>query len=186
MLKPRRSACRLASGRTSDLTRPLLSCERRHALTRHGWSDWCSGCGPIGLITAAVSHAYSARKIIGFDINPARVEFAKKYMSPLTGKPIFDHVFLVDGLPSTPVGHQNGHGGDQAADEHHQTPGDCRWEWAKVRAAQWCEETGLVGEEGVDRVIEAAGAEDAMLHGIAFCKQGGVCEWDRLVVTDLH
>lgn len=147
--------------------------------TWSGPPDVGSGCGPIGLITAAVSHAYSARKIIGFDINPARVEFAKKYMSPLTGKPIFDHVFLVEGLPSTPLGHgqQNGHGAEAAAyDEHHQTPGDCRWEWAKVRAAQWCEETGLVGEEGVDRVVEAAGAEDAMLHGIAFCKQGGVCE----------
>ena len=60
-----------------------------------------SGTGPIGLITAAVAHAYSARKIMGFDINPKRVEFARKYISPITGKPIFDHVFLNTAIPTT-------------------------------------------------------------------------------------
>ena len=37
---------------------------------------------------------------MGFDINPKRVEFARKYISPITGKPIFDHVFLNTAIPT--------------------------------------------------------------------------------------
>jgi D-xylulose reductase len=157
-----------------------------------------SGCGPIGLITAAVAHAYSVRKIIAFDINAGRVEFAKKYLSPLTGKPIIDHVFHISDLPAskrsdTPNGlsshigeagtgggitdgevvdtHGNGNG-----DEHEETVGDLKWGWAKKRMAEILEQVGLAEEEGVDRVIEASGSEDAMLHGIAIAKQGATCE----------
>lgn len=36
-----------------------------------------SGCGPLGLITMAVAKSYGVAKIIAFDIEPARVEFAK-------------------------------------------------------------------------------------------------------------
>ncbi|ORY24057.1 putative xylitol dehydrogenase [Naematelia encephala] len=158
------------------------------------------GCGPIGLITAAVAHAYSARKIIAFDINPSRVEFARKYISPITGRPIIDHVFLVDAIPSTPIhapaanGHSHGlvekvseapsaagladgQGGSAAAveDDHEDVPvGDRKWEWAKIRAAKYIEEAGLTAEEGVDRVVEASGAEDSGLLGIAIAKQGGI------------
>nr|ODN89302.1 xylitol dehydrogenase [Cryptococcus depauperatus CBS 7855] len=149
------------------------------------------GCGPIGLIAGAVAHAYSARKIIGFDNNPSRVEFAKHYMSPLTGKPIFDHVFLTKDLPTTPLKNpSSGHSknkliplsetGSTAAiedgevvDEEQVTPGDRKWEWAKKVAAEFIEKAGLVSEEGVDRVIEATGAEDCMFMGIAVVKRGG-------------
>lgn len=146
-----------------------------------------SGCGPIGLITAAVAHAYSARKIIGVDISPSRVEFAKKYMSPLTGKPIFDAVFLNTALPTesapsqgsgatTPhVGNDTEVGDATTADEHHETLGDIKWEHAKQRAAKWVKELGLTEEEGLDRVVEASGAEDCMLLGIAIAKQGATC-----------
>jgi D-xylulose reductase len=150
-----------------------------------------SGCGPIGLITAAVAHAYSARKIIAFDVNPGRVDFAKKYISPLTGKPIIDHVFHIAPLPSskrsdTPNGLSShigeaGTGGgitDGEVVEGHEeeTESDMKWGWAKKRMAEILEQVGLVDEEGVDRVIEASGSEDAMLHGVAIAKQGATCE----------
>ncbi|WVQ79148.1 hypothetical protein IAT38_001244 [Cryptococcus sp. DSM 104549] len=152
------------------------------------------GCGPIGLITAAVAHAYSARKIIAFDNNPVRVEFAKKYISPLTGKPIIDHVFLVKDLPTSSLlaktnGTANGDGlahkiseagsgagvgdGEVVDHDHEESLGDRKWEWAKKIAAGFIEEAGLTEEEGVDRVVEATGAEDSMLLGIAIAKQGG-------------
>jgi D-xylulose reductase len=147
-----------------------------------------SGCGPIGLISAAVAHAYSASKIIAFDISPSRVEFAKKYLSPLTGRPIIDHVFHIDPIPAVPtskISHkENDHQGENGEipvaedddEEHHETEGDIKWELAKERMLMICKECGLDAEQGVDRVIEASGSEDAMMHGVAICKQGGVCE----------
>ncbi|CAK7270426.1 hypothetical protein SEPCBS119000_004085 [Sporothrix epigloea] len=127
-----------------------------------------SGCGPIGLITAAVAHAYSARKIIGFDIKPSRVDFAKSYLSPLTGKPIFDNVFLLEPLASevstsTP---ETGH--------DHVSPGDLAYMAAKKNMEVILDATGLALDGGVDRVVEASGAQDTMLHGVAICKAGGI------------
>jgi len=150
-------------------------------------ADIASGCGPIGLITAAVAHAYSARKIIGIDNSPFRVDFAKKYISPLTGKPIFDAVYLNTDLPTDSLKHPTKSAtphvgtdtevGDATAenDDDHETVGDIKWEHAKLRVQGWVKELGLEDEEGVDRVVEASGAEDCMLLGIAFAKQGGTC-----------
>lgn len=154
------------------------------------------GCGPIGLIIAAVAHAYSARKIIAFDINPKRVEFARNYISPITGKPIIDHVFLNEPLLSSsckakpqanglseklgedPSGAGMGDGEvGVVEDEEHETEGDGKWEWAKIKAAEFLEKADLGSEEGVDRVIEASGVEDCGLLGVALAKQGAVCEW---------
>lgn len=136
-----------------------------------------------------MAHAYSARKIIGIDISPSRVEFAKKYMSPLTGKPIFDAVYLNTPLPteslkvsakvkSTSHVGTDTEVGDATAgsEEDHESVGDNMWEHAKLRAQEWVKESGLEDEEGVDRVVEASGAEDSMLLGIAFAKQGATCE----------
>lgn len=39
------------------------------------------------------------------------------------------------------------------------------------------EEVGLSEAGGVDRVIEASGAPDSMLHGVAIAKQGGICKY---------
>ena len=163
-----------------------------------------SGCGPIGLISAAVAHAYSARKIIGIEISPARVEFARKYMSPITGKPIFDHVFLNTDLPSTlpkANGHTNGHShlADQvgemgpafvlgdgqagvAGDDfaiHEPTPGDIKWEAAKEVVAEWIEAAGETSEFGFDKVIEATGTEDGGHLSVALAKPGGTCQYCR-------
>lgn len=85
------------------------------------------GTGPIGLITGAVARAYGLSKIVGFDVNPKRVAFAQAYKDP-SGRPVFDHVFLVPELPTTQPsdGHANG------GEEHEETPiGDIKYEAAK-------------------------------------------------------
>lgn len=140
------------------------------------------GCGPVGLIAAAVCRAYGVAKIIGFDIRPKRVAFAEGYVS--AGRKVFDKVFLVDDLPAAPVsngsgaanGHDHGHG---VQDDEEWPAGDLKFEAAKVRAAKYLAEAGIEGE-GVDRVIEASGAEDAGLLGIAIAKQGAVCKCPRV------
>ncbi|GAB1214560.1 hypothetical protein ATERTT37_003724 [Aspergillus terreus] len=113
----------------------------------------------------AVAHAYCAAKIIAFEINPSRVAFAKEYRSPMTGRPIIDRVYQIEPIPT---------GDGQVQDAEEQTPGDAKWEHAKKRMEAIIQECGFSAEQGVDRVIEASGAEDAMLHGVALCKQGGV------------
>lgn len=115
------------------------------------------------------------------------MDFAKKYISPLTGKPIFDAVYLNTDLPTDSLKHPTKSAaphvgtdtevGDATAenDDDHETVGDIKWEHAKLRVQGWVKELGLEDEEGVDRVVEASGAEDCMLLGIAFAKQGGTC-----------
>lgn len=145
------------------------------------------GCGPIGLIAAAVAHSYSAKSIVGFDINPKRVDFARAYKSPITGKPIFDSVFLVTDLPSkqadldaersSGVNGRNGHA--HSAEE--MTTGDVKYEAAKFRAAGYLRQMGEnVDADGVDRVIEASGAEDAGMLGVAIAKQGAICKLPKV------
>lgn len=171
----------------------------------------CSGCGPIGLITAAVAHAYSARKIIAFDISPSRVEFARKYLSPLTGRPIIDHVFLVEPLPgaaqsgveitgsycvppadtadvpvpSTTNGANGANGGNGEEEHEEVTEGDFKWGVAQERMVEILRQCGLEAEEGVDTVVEASGAGDSMLHGVAICKQGGTCKYCLCLIPAL-
>lgn len=140
-----------------------------------------SGCGPIGLITAAVAHAYSARKIIAFDVRPSRVAFARKYLSPLTGRPIIDHVFHIADIPDFPKQPSTDGNGHATAEASHddevveETVGDKMWRCAQENMREIVAQCGLEAEGGVDRVVEASGAQDAMLHGVAICKQGGVC-----------
>lgn len=66
--------------------------------------------------------------------------------------------------------------GEILDEDHEETIGDKKWEWAKKIVAGFVQEAGLTAEEGVDRVVEATGAEDCMLMGIAIAKQGGNCK----------
>lgn len=43
------------------------------------WLIAHSGCGPLGLLTLAVAKAYGVRKVIMFDIEKSRVDFAVQY-----------------------------------------------------------------------------------------------------------
>lgn len=144
------------------------------------------GCGPIGLFAAAVAHAYSTRLIVGFEPNPKRVAFARAYKSPITGKPIFDHVFQVDDLPSVREakgnGAANGHGHAHHATSDEDLVGEIKFDAAKARAQEYIKQVD-VGEDGFDRVIEASGAEDAGLLGIAIAKQGATCEQTPLIAA---
>jgi D-xylulose reductase len=136
-------------------------------------------------------------------------------MSPLTGRRIFDHVFLTTELPETPPGkganghvhasgHANGHANGHTdghidatthcighTDLHRHVPaGDNKFEWAKKRVAAWLDEAGLAGDGGVDKVVEATGVEDGMMYGVALGKQGSTCECDihvngRELISDL-
>ena len=45
------------------------------------------GAGPVGLLCGAVAKAFGANKIIAVDIQPARLEFAKKYTATSTFEP---------------------------------------------------------------------------------------------------
>ena len=51
------------------------------------------GCGPIGLLCQSVCKAYAAKKVIGVDISPSRLEFAKSFG--------VDGVFLPPAKPET-------------------------------------------------------------------------------------
>jgi hypothetical protein len=85
----------------------------------------------------------------------------------------------------------DGEVGDATAEnDDHETIGDIKWEHAKLRVQGWVKELGLEEEEGVDRVVEASGAEDCMLLGVAFAKQGGTCTsplpgstWTELTIS---
>lgn len=65
---------------TWELIKPSLSCE--YLRTSMIWimlMNWWSGCGPLGLLIMAVARAYGVKKIIAFDVEQSRVDFAVKY-----------------------------------------------------------------------------------------------------------
>lgn len=131
------------------------------------------GCGPIGLITGAVARAYGLSKVVGFDVNPKRVAFAQRYKDPL-GRPVFDHVFLVPELPAELP--QNGEANGDAHEGHEgheEAPplGDVKYEAAKRNATAYLRQAGVDGE-GFERVVEASGAEDGGMLGVALAAMG--------------
>ncbi|EJT47281.1 hypothetical protein A1Q1_03910 [Trichosporon asahii var. asahii CBS 2479] len=128
------------------------------------------GTGPIGLITGAVARAYGLSKIVGFDVNPKRVEFARKYKDP-SGRAVFDHVFVVPELP-TALPAKNGNANGASHDDEEEVPvGDIKYEAAKRNAAEYLREAG-VDSEGFERVVEASGAEDGGMLGVALTQMG--------------
>lgn len=130
------------------------------------------GTGPIGLITGAVARAYGLSKIVGFDVNPKRVEFARKYRDP-SGRAVFDHVFVVPELPTSLPSNGNANGDANGGDrEEEEVPvGDIKYEAAKRNAKTYLEEAG-VDSEGFERIVEASGAEDGGMLGVALAAMG--------------
>lgn len=59
----------------------------KQADVRPGDSVVVFGAGPVGLLCGAVAKAFGANKIIAVDIQPSRLEFAKKYTATGTFEP---------------------------------------------------------------------------------------------------
>ncbi|KAI4525680.1 chaperonin 10-like protein [Schizophyllum commune] len=103
------------------------------------------GCGPVGLLCMATAKAIGASRIIGVDIVPERLEFAKKYAATdvyLPGKP---------------------------------KEGESQVEYSKRNAQEMMQKLGITdrGESAIDLVIEASGAPPSIQTGIYVTKTGG-------------
>jgi D-xylulose reductase len=101
------------------------------------------GCGPVGLLCMAVAKALGASRIIGIDINPSRLEFAKQYAAT--------HTYL----PLKPEKGEVEYGRRNAADMKKQLGITER------------------GSGGIDLVIDASGAEASIQTAIYIVKAGG-------------
>lgn len=64
----------------------------RQASITPGQSVIVMGAGPVGLLCAAVAKAYGASTIVAVDIQPARLEFAKKFVAT--------HIFTPERVPA--------------------------------------------------------------------------------------
>ncbi|EJU06497.1 GroES-like protein [Dacryopinax primogenitus] len=109
------------------------------------------GCGPVGLLCMAVSRALGASTIVAVDIQPARLEFARKYAAT--------HVFL----PLKPE-----EGESRIAHSRRCAEGICAlmgWDKDLVKG---------VGLGGTDTVLEATGAESCIQTGVYVARRGGV------------
>jgi D-xylulose reductase len=65
----------------------------RQAAVSPGISIVIFGAGPVGLLCCAVAKAFGAEKVIAVDIQPSRLEFARKFEATST--------FLPDTIPAT-------------------------------------------------------------------------------------
>jgi len=103
------------------------------------------GAGPVGLLSMAVAKACGANRVIGIDIVQSRLDFAKKYAAT--------DVFL----PPKP------------------NDGESKIDFSKRVAAQISKELNIPdrGENSLDLIIDASGAEACIQMAIFLVKQGG-------------
>jgi D-xylulose reductase len=101
------------------------------------------GCGPVGLLCMAVAKALGASRIIGIDISPSRLEFAKQYAATHTYSPLQPEKGEVE------------YGRRNAADMKKQLGITER------------------GNGAIDLVIDASGAEASIQTAIYIVKAGG-------------
>jgi D-xylulose reductase len=57
----------------------LYVLKNTHSCREERWLIDYSGCGPLGLLVIAVAKAYGVQKVIAFDIQESRVDFAVQY-----------------------------------------------------------------------------------------------------------
>lgn len=78
----------------------------------------CSGCGPLGLLILAVAKAYGVRKVIMFDVEQSRADFAVKYgadagiVSPKKDEGVEAFAFAQDYAKNMIAEHNLGNGFD--------------------------------------------------------------------------
>ncbi|KAJ8519396.1 hypothetical protein ONZ45_g3660 [Pleurotus djamor] len=112
---------------------------------RSGQSIAIFGCGPVGLLCMAVARALGAKRVIGVDIVPERLEFAKNYAAT--------DVYL----PVKPI------------------EGESRLDYSRRNADEMKKQLGIEerGPNGVDLVLDASGAEPSIQTGFFIAKTGG-------------
>lgn len=110
------------------------------------------GCGPLGLLTLALARAHGARTLVAVDISAARVAFARGYIPGLKA-------FVMPAHAPTPSP-------DAASAE--QLQAHCM-----AFAASVVKESGAAHAHGLDVVIEASGAESAIVTGLHLLRHGG-------------
>lgn len=110
------------------------------------------GCGPLGLLTLAVARAHGARALVAIDVNPARVEFAQRYIPQAK-------CYAMPQFAPTPSP-------TQASAE--QLQAHCIDFANKV-----IKDVGAAHAHGLDVVVEASGAESAILTGMHLLRHGG-------------
>lgn len=103
------------------------------------------GAGPVGLLCMAVAKALGARRIIAVDIVPSRLEFAKAYAATETY------------LPPKP------------------TEGESKMQYSERNAQTMREQLGIEprGQNSIDLVVDASGAEVSIQTGILIARNGG-------------
>jgi len=103
------------------------------------------GCGPIGLLCMAVAKAFGASRIIAVDIIPARLDFAKKYAAT--------EVYL----PPKPE------------------DGESKVDYSRRNAENMKKELDIAdrGDQSIDLVLDASGAEVSIQTAIYVAKTGG-------------
>jgi D-xylulose reductase len=103
------------------------------------------GCGPVGLLCMAVAKALGASRVIGVDIVPERLQFAKDYAATDIYLPIKSH----DGEP--------------------------RMEYSRRNADAMKATLNIMdrGSKGIDLVIDASGAEASIQTALYLVKFGG-------------
>jgi D-xylulose reductase len=103
------------------------------------------GAGPVGLLCMAVAKALGARRIIAVDIVPSRLDFAKQYAATDTY------------LPPKPQ------------------EGESKIQYSTRNAKTMMEQLGIEerGQNSIDLVIDASGAEVSIQTGLIVVRHGG-------------
>lgn len=110
------------------------------------------GCGPVGLLCMAVAKALGASRVIGVDIVPGRLDFAKSYAATHTYVPIKPN------------------------------EGESKVDYSRRNAEAMKTQLGIEdrGKNAIDLVIDASGAEVSIQTALYVAKSGGtvvqVCE----------
>lgn len=110
------------------------------------------GCGPLGLLTLALARAHGAKCLMAVDIDEGRVAFAKQYARTEHG-----HV-----MPLPPRADVQQPEAERSA---------ALQAWCDDVSRRVRDDVGL--SHGIDVVVEASGAESAILAGITLLRHGG-------------
>lgn len=117
------------------------------------------GCGPLGLLTLALARAHGARTLVAIDVNPAHADFARTYVPGV-------RAFV---MPPLAQAQEQGQGqGQEQGQGQGQLQAHC-----EAFAAHVVQAAGAAHAHGLDVVVEASGAESAVVAGLHLLRHGG-------------